>query len=145
MSGRKIPHHHGRSTIAIPLETRRITEAPDAIAPDGLEVRVLGSLARGALAEFRLAPFATGRAVAHRTIEEIWVFTSGKGRLWRKRAEMEEVTEVRPGVAIVIPAGTHFQLRSESAEPLIAIAATMPPWPGDGEADPVAGVWAPTV
>lgn len=129
----------------MPFETRRRNDAPDAIAPDGLEVRVFASLSRGTLAEFRLPPMATGRAVAHRTIEEVWVFTSGKGLLWRKYGEIEEVSALAPGVAVTIPVGTHFQLRSESAEPLVAIAATMPPWPGEGEAYAVTGIWPPTV
>ncbi len=123
------------------FRANRAKSLADAIAPDGLEVRVLSSLSRGALAEFRLAPMATGRAVAHRTVEELWVFVSGKGRLWRKFGQEEEVSEVEAGVAVAIPAGTHFQLRSDSIEPLIAIAATMPPWPGEEEAYPVEGIW----
>ncbi len=128
-----------------PFETGRAGLAPDAIAPDGLEVRVLASLSRGAVAEFRLAPMATGRAVAHRTVEEIWYFTKGKGRLWRKLGDVEEVTEVAPGTAVSLPVGTRFQLRSDSEEPLVAIAATLPPWPGEEEAILVAGIWSPTV
>jgi len=54
------------------FETGKIGAAPDAIAPDGSEVRLLGSLARGSMAAFRLMPGAVARAVAHRTVEEIW-------------------------------------------------------------------------
>jgi mannose-6-phosphate isomerase-like protein (cupin superfamily) len=57
----------------------------------------------------------------------------------------EEIVDAEPGVAITIPIGTHFQFRSVSLKPLIAVGTTMPPWPGDGEAFAVAGIWEPTV
>jgi mannose-6-phosphate isomerase-like protein (cupin superfamily) len=97
------------------------------------------------MALFTLAPGMVGKAVAHRTIEEIWVVIRGRGRMWRKSGEREEITELGPGVSISIPTGTHFQLRCDGGEPLEAVAVTMPPWPGDGEAYIVAGKWVPTV
>ena len=127
------------------FETRKIGAAPDAIAPDGAEVRLLGSLSRGSMAAFRLMPGAVSRAVAHRTVEEIWYFTAGRGRMWRKLGDREEVTEVAPGASITIPTGTDFQFRCDGGEPLEAIAITMPSWPGADEAFAVAGIWEPTV
>ena len=127
------------------LDTRRIGDTPDAIAPDGSEVRLLGASARGSMAAFRLAPGVVSKAVAHRTIEEIWYFTAGRGRMWRRLGEAEEVTELARGVAITIPTGMHFQFRCDGGEPLEAVAVTMPPWPGADEAYPVAGKWEPTV
>jgi mannose-6-phosphate isomerase-like protein (cupin superfamily) len=131
--------------MSMTFETRKISARPDAIAPDGSEVRLLCALPRGSMAVFRLAPGAVSKAVAHRTVEEIWYFTAGNGRMWRKLGEREEVTEVTPGVSITIPTGTHFQFRCDGGEPLEAIAVTMPPWPGDDEAYSVAGRWEPTV
>ena len=125
--------------------TRKISPAPDAIAPDGSEVRLLCALPRGSMAVFRLAPGAVSKAVAHRTVEEIWYFTAGHGRMWRKLGEREEITEVAAGVSITLPTGTHFQFRCDGGEPLEAVAVTMPPWPGDDEAYSVAGKWEPTV
>jgi mannose-6-phosphate isomerase-like protein (cupin superfamily) len=127
------------------FETKTIGAAPDAIAPDGSEVRVLCQLSRGGLAAFTLAPEAVSKAVAHRTIEEVWYFVSGQGRMWRKLGEREEIVEVGPGISISIPTGAHFQFRCDGSEPLIAIGATMPPWPGEGEAFPVEGKWETTV
>jgi mannose-6-phosphate isomerase-like protein (cupin superfamily) len=127
------------------FETKTIGAAPDAIAPDGSEVRVLCQLSRGGLAAFTLAPEAVSKAVAHRTIEEVWYFVSGQGRMWRKLGEREEIVEVGPGISISIPTGAHFQFRCDGSEPLIAIGATMPPWPGEGEAFPVEGKWEATV
>lgn len=108
-------------------------------------MRVLCATARGGMALFTLAPGKIAKAVAHRTVEEIWYFTRGRGRMWRKAGEREEITELAAGVSISIPLGTQFQLRCDGAEPLEAVAATMPPWPGDGEAYIVAGEWPPTV
>jgi mannose-6-phosphate isomerase-like protein (cupin superfamily) len=126
------------------FETKAIGAAPDAIALDGSEVRVLCQLSRGGLAAFTLAPEAVSKAVAHRTIEEVWYFISGRGRMWRKLGDHEEIVEVGPGISISIPTGTHFQFRCDSPEPLIVIGATMPPWPGDAEAFCVEGIWQPT-
>jgi mannose-6-phosphate isomerase-like protein (cupin superfamily) len=125
--------------------TRHIAEAPDAIAPDGSEVLLLGSLPRGGMAVFRLMPGAVAKAVVHRTVEEIWYFTAGQGRMWRRLGDREEITEVAAGVAITISTGTHFQFRCDGGEALEAVAVTMPPWPGSEEAYTVPGKWEPTV
>jgi mannose-6-phosphate isomerase-like protein (cupin superfamily) len=130
---------------SIAFDTKIASAAPDVIAPDGAEVRVLCATPRGSMAVFTLAAGAVAKAVAHRTIEEIWYVTSGQGRMWRKSGEREDITELVPGVSLSIRAGTHFQFRSDGAEPLEAVAVTMPPWPGEGEATIVAGKWAPNV
>ena len=127
------------------FETKRIHGDPDAIAPDGSEVRVLCQLSRGGLAIFSLPPNAVSKAVAHRTVEEVWYIISGKGRMWRKYGDQEEIVELAPGVSLTIPIGTHFQFRCDGPEPLNAIGATMPPWPGETEAFFVDGTWQPTV
>jgi mannose-6-phosphate isomerase-like protein (cupin superfamily) len=127
------------------FETKAIGGAPDAIAPDGSEVRVLCQLSRGGLAAFSLPPGVVAKAVAHHTVEELWYVISGRGRMWRKLGEEEEVTELGPGLSLSIPTGTHFQFRCDSPEPLVVISATMPPWPGETEAFHVEGVWLPTV
>jgi mannose-6-phosphate isomerase-like protein (cupin superfamily) len=131
--------------LAMRFETKRIGTEPDTIAPDGSEVRVLCQVSRGGLAVFSLAAKAVSKAVAHRTIEEVWYFTAGRGRMWRKLGDHEDIVEVGPGISISIPTGTHFQFRCDGAEPLVAISATMPPWPGEGEAFFVEGKWRPTV
>ena len=82
------------------------------------------------MAHFTLPPRAVSRAMAHRTVEEVWFFLSGLGRMWRRLGGREETIEVGPGTSISIPVGTHFQFRSDAHEPLAAIGATMPPWPG---------------
>ena len=125
--------------------TKRIAGVPDAIAPDGSEVRVLCHGARGGLAVFSLPSQAVSKAVAHHTVEEIWYVISGSGRMWRKLGEGEEIVELGPGISLTIPTGTHFQFRCDGPEPLVVLGATMPPWPGESEAYRVEGTWQPSV
>ena len=127
------------------FDTKATGALPDVIALDGSEVRILCRLSRGALAVFTLPPAAVSKAVAHHTVEELWYVNSGRGRMWRKLGEDEEMTELVPGMSLSIPTGTHFQFRCDGSEPLIVIGATMPPWPGDAEAFRVKGAWLPTV
>ena len=125
--------------------TSRLGNSPDAIAPDGSEVRILSSTGRGSLAHFTLPSLAVSKAMAHHTVEEIWYFVSGRGQMWRRLHDTEEIVDVEPGVSITIPVGTHFQFRSTSPEPLAALGITMPPWPGESEAYSVDGIWQATV
>jgi mannose-6-phosphate isomerase-like protein (cupin superfamily) len=128
-----------------PFETKSLGALPDAVAPDGTAVRSLLQLAGGGFAHFELAAGATSQAVAHRSVEEIWWFVSGRGELWRRAGDEESVVAVAPGLCATIPLGTHFQFRAEPDAPLAFVAVTMPPWPGADEAFPVAGRWPPTV
>jgi mannose-6-phosphate isomerase-like protein (cupin superfamily) len=125
--------------------TTMLATAADVIAPDGCEVRILAQTSRGSMAHFTLGPGQVSRAVAHRTVEEVWYFLSGRGRMWRRQSDQETVVQVAPGISLAIPLGTHFQLRNDDAEPLAAVAVTMPPWPGECEAYFVEGKWPATV
>lgn len=127
------------------FDTRRLPADPEALAPDGSDVRTLLNLERGSMAHFEIAPGQTSLASAHRTVEEIWYFLGGRGEMWRKLGNQEEVIPVGPGVCITIPLGTYFQFRCLGDEPLSAIGVTMPPWPGEGEAYEVRGIWPPTL
>jgi mannose-6-phosphate isomerase-like protein (cupin superfamily) len=118
--------------------------APTVVAPDGSDVRVLLALASGSMAHFELRAGATSRAVAHRTVEEVWFVVSGRGEMWRRQGQREEVVTLQPGVCLTIPVGTHFQFRASSGEPVAAVGVTMPPWPGEEEAVLVPGLWQAT-
>jgi len=124
---------------------KHLPSKPDAIAPDGSEVRILLGLEAGGMAHFELAPGQTSKAVQHRTVGEIWYFVSGRGQMWRRQDGRETVDDVYPGVCLTIPVGVQFQFRSFGAEALAAIGVTMPPWPGEREAMLVPGAWTPTV
>ncbi len=125
--------------------SRMASIAPDAIAPDGSEVRLLCATARGSMALFTLAPGAVARAVAHRSVEEIWFIRSGHGRMWRALDGVEQTLDLRPETSLTLPVGTRFQFRCDGEEPLVAVGITMPPWPGENEAYEVTGPWQPTV
>lgn len=128
--------------------TKTLGSKHDAIAPDGSEVRLLSEMTRGSMAHFALGPRHVSKAVAHKTIEEIWYFVRGRGQMWRRLGSSEgpaETVDVFPGVSITIPSGTQFQFRNDGDEPLEAIGVTMPPWPGPDEAFLVKGIWEPTV
>ena len=125
--------------------TFRLPSPPVVTAPDGSDVRPLLGLDGGGFAHFELAPGETSIAVAHRTIEEIWYFVGGRGEMWREQEGREEIVAVDPGVCLTIPLGTKFQFRSFGYDALSAVAVTMPPWPGDGEAYVVEGIWKPTM
>ena len=127
------------------FKTIRVPQARDAVAPDGSDVRVLLGLTGGGMAHFELPAGSTSTAVTHATVEEIWLFLSGRGEMWRRQGQREEIAVVEPGVCITIPLGTHFQLRALGDEALVAVGVTMPPWPGAGEATPVPGKWTPTL
>ena len=121
--------------------TRLRNDAPDAIAPDGSEVRILANTPLGSMAEFLLPPGKISIAVAHNTVEEVWCFTQGQGQLWRKNEMAEEIVQIHPGLSISIPVGAHFQFRNDGTENLKAIGTTMPPWPGPDEVYFVKGKW----
>ena len=126
-------------------ESKRLPTGPDATAPDGSQVRSLLALAAGGLTRVELGPGETSVAVRHRTVEEIWCVVSGRGRMWRRHGGRTETVDLEPGTCLTVLVGTHFQFCSSGPEPLAALGATMPPWPGDGEAVRVDGPWAPTV
>jgi mannose-6-phosphate isomerase-like protein (cupin superfamily) len=121
--------------------TRKRSHAPDAIAPDGSEVRILAACSRGSMAQFTLPPGAVSKAVAHRSVEEVWLVMSGTGRMWRKLGAEEETVDLRPGVSIAIPVGASFQFRNDGPDAFHCVGVTMPPWPGMDEAYEVPGVW----
>ncbi len=127
------------------FETKHLPEERTTTAPDGSGVRVLLELGSGGMAHFELAPGETSIAITHRTVEEIWFFLSGRGQMWRRQGDRSETVDVHAGVCLTIPVGTQFQFRSFGDGPLSAIGVTMPPWPGEGEAIPVAGKWEPSV
>ena len=122
-------------TLALPAE-------PSVVAPDGTLGRILLKLPGGSFAHFTLPAGATSHAVQHRTVEEIWFFLSGRGEVWRRNAAGEAIVAALPGLSITIPLGAAFQFRALGDEPLVFVAVTMPPWPGDGEAFVVEGPWA---
>ncbi len=118
----------------------RRSPAPDAVAPDGSEIRFLldaRRLARGAsMVEVVLPPGQVSRPVYHRTVEELWYILEGTGQVWRCPPEIDPTqvapTTVQPGDALTIPTGWLFQFSAASAAALRFLCVTLPPWPGPG-------------
>ncbi len=129
----------------MPSRTMTLPDQPDVIAPDGSEVRILCRLSGGSMAHFTLPAGQVSKAVQHRTVEELWFFIEGRGRMWRARETTAEIIDVHAGISVSIPTGTAFQFRNDGDQPLVAVAVTMPPWPGPDEALLVEGTWPPTV
>lgn len=125
---------------------------PDAIAPDGSEIRFVvppPPIAiercpppdRGArtasLVEVRLPAGEHSRPVRHRTVEEIWYVLAGSGSLRRRAPGGDERTDpLEPGRAVVIPTGWAFSFSAAGAADLVFLCHTSPPWPGAEEAEP---------
>ena len=122
------------------FKTVHLSQTP-VYAPDGSEIRELGSLNRASMAHCTLHPGQMSKAVKHKTVEEVWYFIQGQGQVYRKQGEWVEITEVTPGISVTIPTGTHFQFRNTGDGPLCFIIATMPPWPGADEAVAVDDYW----
>ena len=115
------------------------------LAPDGSQIRPLVAVPeRGSLVHCTLPAGQVTQAVQHRTVAEVWYCVAGSGQVWRQVGQASETVALEPGVAISIPLGTGFQFRASDTEALEVVITTMPPWPGDGEAFPIAGVWEAT-
>lgn len=130
-------------SVASPFTTSTLANAPVVTAPDGSEVRLLAGLPGGGMAQFRLEAGQVAAAVIHRTVEEIWFVTEGRGAIWRRQGDREEVTALQPGLCLTIPVGTAFQFRADDDEAVSIVAVTMPPWPGPDEAIFAEGPWPP--
>jgi mannose-6-phosphate isomerase-like protein (cupin superfamily) len=74
------------------------------------------------LAEATVPPGSHTAAHHHRTTEEIYLFTSGAGRMRLG----EEEREVRAGDCVVIAPGTEHKLWNPGAEPLVLLCACAP-------------------
>ena len=122
------------------FKTGRISET-FILAPDGSEIRLLQQLGGGGLSECTLRTNQVSQAVRHRTVEEIWFVTQGRGQVWLEEDSVQTVVSMSKGSSITIPLGTAFQIRNTGHEELKIIISTMPPWPGDKEALKVEGKW----
>jgi len=118
---------------------------PDAKSPAGADIRHIMAGETGNMIHSTVRPGLVSRATRMNTVSEFWYVLSGRGRLWRREGDGEETVVSTEGVSVDIPVGTAFQYRCEGDLPLKFICITMPPWPGDHEAEFVAGPWQPAV
>jgi len=121
------------------------SDQPDTFAPDGSEIRYLVIGEKAQMVHCTLPAGKTSRAVRHRTIEEHWHVLSGRGEIWIDGHSGDGITELAPGVSLVLPPHTAMQFRAGPDADLRVILVTIPPWPGADEAEIVAGIWSPTI
>lgn len=134
---------------------RRARAEPDAIAPDGSEIRLLAGEAdgikRASACEVTLPAGAVSKPVWHKQVEEVWYILEGSGNVWRcppgTAPALANPVEVTPGDAVTIPTGWRFQFRAGAEGRLRFLCVTCPPWPGADEAQPApdGGYWTVTV
>src|ERR1051325_4151184 len=101
------------------MRKERLDSAEAFITKDGSEIRELAGIPTGnsrhqSLAEATVPPGAETDEHYHRASEEIYLFTSGRGRM--KRGEDE--SDVSAGDTVVIPRGTPHKLWNDGTEPL---------------------------
>src|SRR5260370_7498772 len=92
---------------------------PEATAPDGSGSRFLvGDARQASLVEVRLPAGQTSRPVRHRTVEEIWYFLAGTGRVWRQPASGPAPTvRGQAGPPVVLPPPPPLPLPPHPAPP----------------------------
>ena len=125
--------------------TKSLPGHPDVVAADGLGVRLLVTGNGGSMAHFELAEGQTGRAVRHKTVEELWYVLEGRFEIWRNDVNGGVPIEVGAGDSFCIPVGCSFQVKAATTDRIKVVAVTTPPWPGDDEVEVVEGYWTPTV
>jgi mannose-6-phosphate isomerase-like protein (cupin superfamily) len=126
------------------MQTRSFPSTPDGRSPAGADVRILIEGEIGSMIHSTVPPGQVNRATIHATVSEFWHVLSGEGRIWRRDATGEEMTDLRRGVSIDIPVGTAFQYRCDGGDPLQFLCVGMPRWPGATEATIIEGPWQPT-
>ncbi len=112
--------------------------APDAIAPDGIEIRALIDEPQGArklsICEGSLKPNERSLKVYHTLYEEIWYFLRGAGvfHLHAPGRADEEAIPVAEGDAIHIPPRHGFWVENTGEGDLVFLLCGAPPW-GNGQ------------
>ena len=61
------------------MQTRRLADAGVVAAPDGSQIHELVAVARGSMVHCMLPKGAVSMAVAHATVEEVWVLPGRDG------------------------------------------------------------------
>ena len=107
-------------------------------APDGSSVELLQRTPLASQCLCSLPAGAVSQAVRHRSVEELWYVVAGTGELW---LEHSGVIRLAVGTSARIEAGHGFQFRADAGETVRIHITTLPPWPGDAEAQRATGPW----
>jgi len=111
------------------MRRERLDRAEAFITKDGSEIRELAGTPTGnsvnqSLAEATVPPGAETEEHYHRGSEEIYLFTSGSGRMKLG----DEEADVTAGDTVVIPPGTPHKLWNTGPEPLKLLCCCAPPY-----------------
>ena len=123
------------------MQIRNLSQDYALLAPDGSEIRLLSQTLRGSMVHTTLQSGKVSSPVKHRTVEEIWYVLEGRGEIWRKIGLVEDISKMTAGSSLTIPTSTSFQFRNTGDSPLTVLIVTMPPWPGEQEAEASEGRW----
>jgi mannose-6-phosphate isomerase-like protein (cupin superfamily) len=109
------------------MDVVRLEHREPFITLDGSEIRELagiptGNSANQSLAQATVPPLASTEAHYHRVSEEIYLFTSGSGRMILGG----EQAAVRAGDCVVIPPGVEHQLVNDTGAPLVLLCCCSP-------------------
>ena len=109
------------------MQVANLADAEPFVTKDGSSIReVAGRVslpaAHQSLAEATVPPGGATEEHFHRITEELYLFTSGMGRM---RLGDEE-REVRAGDCVVIPPGAPHKLFNTGAEPLVLLCCCAP-------------------
>jgi mannose-6-phosphate isomerase-like protein (cupin superfamily) len=116
------------------VPTYHRADAPDAVAPDQIEIRYLVDEPRGArnlsVAEGLLKPGIRSDKVYHTVYEEIWYFLQGAGvfHLHAPGTTEEETMVVHSGDAILVPPLHGFWAENTGGGDLVFLLCGSPPW-----------------
>jgi mannose-6-phosphate isomerase-like protein (cupin superfamily) len=114
------------------VHVANLDEAEAFVTKDGSTIReVAGRVSLPAehqsLAEATVPPGAETEEHFHRITEELYLFTSGMGRM---RLDDEE-RDVRAGDCVVIPPGSPHKLRNTGEAPLVLLCCCAPAYSHD--------------
>jgi len=109
------------------MDIARLEQREPFITLDGSEILELAGVPTGnarnqSLAQATVPPGASTQAHYHVRSEEIYLFTSGAGRMILG----DEEAAVRAGDCVVIPPGTEHQLVNDGREPLVLLCCCSP-------------------
>jgi len=107
----------------------RLDEASPFVTLDGSTIReVAGPVSlptqNQSLAEASVPPGGQTAEHLHRDSEELYLFTSGMGRI----RVGDDVREVRAGDCVVLPAGTRHKLWNDGDQPMTLLCCCAPPY-----------------
>jgi mannose-6-phosphate isomerase-like protein (cupin superfamily) len=109
------------------MDVTSLAKVEHFVTKDGSTIRELHHTAVQSLAEATLEPDQATQRHQHRLTEEIYFVLKGSGRM-----EVDGVTQmVRPGDAILIPAGTWHSLENNGTSELRILCCCAPPYSDD--------------